>query len=215
MATTLYLIRHSEVCSKSFINSIKNDISFQDNIERSVLSVVGEARASKLSKLNELKNIDAVYSSNYAKAIGTAKYIADENNIILNIDDRLNERRIGNIENVEWNEFNREQMKDFDYKLPEGESINETKQRIVESVKNILMFETDNRVAVVSHSTALTCLLSAWCDVGKNYQGDLILSYKDDTIMDGDWTAPMMYKVVFDGMTVLSLEVIDISEIFE
>ena len=106
-------------------------------------------------------------------------------------------------------------MKDFDYKLPDGESINETKQRIVESIKNILMFETDNRVAVVSHSTALTCLLSAWCDVGKNYHGDLILSYKDDTIMDGEWTAPMVYKVTFDGLTVLSLEQIDISEIFE
>ena len=212
MATTLYLIRHSDVCSKSFINPIKNDISFQEGVERSVLSVVGEKRASNLSKLNELKNIDAVYCSNYSKAIGTAKYIADENDVVLNIDDRLNERAIGNIENVEWNEFHREQMKNFDYKLPDGESINETKQRIVESVKNILMFETDNRVAVVSHSTALTCLLSAWCDVGKNYHGDLILSYKDDTIVDGHWTAPMVYKVVFDGMNVLSIEYINFEE---
>ena len=215
MSTTLYLVRHADVCSKNLMNNIKNDISFQDNNERAVLSVIGEERALKLSKLNDFKGIDAIYSSNYSRAIGTAKYIADFNNIIINIDDRLNERRIGDIQDVEWNEFYSSQMRDFDYKLPDGESINETKKRIIESIKNILMFETDNRVVVVSHSTALTCLLSAWCEVGKNYSGDLILSYKDNTIIDGDWTAPMMYKVVFDGMTVLSLEVIDISEIFE
>ena len=62
------------------------------------------------------------------------------------------------------------------------------------------MFETGNRVALVSHSTALTCLLSAWCDVGRNYHNEVILSYKDDTIVDGHWTAPMVYKVEFDGM---------------
>ena len=43
---------------------------------------------------------------------------------------------------------------------------------MVEAMKNILMFETGNRVAVVSHSTAITCLLSAWCEIGKNYDDE-------------------------------------------
>ena len=70
---------------------------------------------------------------------------------------------------------------------------------IVDAMKNILMFETGNRVALVSHSTALTCLLSAWCEIGHNYDDEIILSYGDETIVDGHWTAPMVYKVVFDG----------------
>ena len=147
MSTTLYLVRHADVCSKNLMNNIKNDISFQDNNERAVLSVIGEERALKLSKLNDFKGIDAIYSSNYSRAIGTAKYIADFNNIIINIDDRLNERRIGDIQDVEWNEFYSSQMRDFDYKLPDGESINETKKRIIESIKKT------GRLVIVAEAT--------------------------------------------------------------
>lgn len=212
MSTILYFIRHSEVCSKSFLNIIKNEESFQENNEKSILSVVGEEKARRLSELDELKNIDAVYSSNYVRCLSTAKYIAEANDKVINIDERLGERVIGDIDGIDWYDFHQQQMKDFDYKRDCGESLNETKKRMVESVKNILMFETDNRVAVVTHSTAMTCLLSAWCEVGRNYHNEVILSFNDDTIVDGHWAAPMVYKVEFDGMNVLSIELLDIGE---
>ena len=212
MATVLYLIRHSEACSKNQLNIIQNNDSFQINNEKSFLSVLGEEKACQLSKLEELKNIDAVYSSNYVRCLSTAKYIANENDKLINVDERLGERVIGDCDNLDWYDFHQQQLKDFDYKLPNGESLNDTKKRMVDAVKNILMFETDNRVAIVTHSTALTCLLSAWCDVGRNYQNEVILSFKDDTIVDGHWTAPMVYKVVFDGMNVLSIEYINFEE---
>ena len=66
---------------------------------------------------------------------------------------------------MESKEFHRLQIKDFDYKLEGGESLNQTKKRMVDAMKNILMFETGNKVAIISHSTALTCLLSAWCEI--------------------------------------------------
>lgn len=209
MSTVLYFIRHSEVYSKSLLNNIQNGDSFQNKNEKSILSVAGEVKAHELSEHPELQNIDAVYSSNYSRCIGTAKYIADKNDVKINIDDRLNERLIGDTEGIDWYDYHKMQLKDFDYKRDNGESLNDTKKRMVDAVKNILMFETDNRVAVVSHSTALTCLLSAWCDVGRNYHNDVILSFKDDTIVDGYWTAPMVFKVEFDGMNVLSIEVIE------
>ena len=212
MATVLYLIRHSEACSKNQLNIIQNNDSFQINNEKTFLSVLGEEKACQLSKLEELKNIDAVYSSNYVRCLSTAKYIANENDKIINVDERLGERVIGDCDNLDWYDFHQQQLKDFDYKLPNGESLNDTKKRMVDAVKNILMFETDNRVAIVTHSTALTCLLSAWCDVGRNYQNEVILSFKDDTVVDGHWTAPMVYKVEFDGMNVLSIELLDIGE---
>ena len=83
---------------------------------------------------------------------------------------------------------------------------------MVDAMKNILMFESENRVAVVTHSTALTCLLSAWCEMGRNYDSEIILSYGDETIIDGHFTAPMVFKVVFDGMNVLSVEYLNIVE---
>lgn len=210
METIVYLVRHSEPTPKSNIKYISNDDSGQIRNEKSFLSVSGEKKAEALSKHSELQNIDAIYCSNYVRALETAKYIALENNTIINVDDRLNERKIGQLGDLEWKEFNRLQTKDFDFKLVDGESLNQTKKRIVDAMKNILMFETGNRVVVVGHSTAFTCLLSAWCEIGHNYDDEIILTYGEDTIVDGHWSAPMVYKVVFDGMNVLSIEYINI-----
>ncbi len=212
METVVYLIRHSEATPKSNLKMISNTDSNQIQNEKAFLSVSGEKRAELLSKHPELQNIDAVYSSSYVRALETAKYIALENNTIINVDDRLNERKIGQMGNMEWKEFSRLQMKDFDFKLSGGESLNQTKKRIVDAMKNILMFETGNRVAVIGHSTALTCLMSAWCEIGHNYDDEIILSYGDETIVDGHFSAPMVFKVVFDGMNVISLEYLNIIE---
>ncbi len=212
METVVYLIRHSEITPKSNIKNILMNDDFQTTNEKNFLSVKGEKMAEKLSQIEELQNLDAVYSSNYVRALATAKYIAFENHTIINIDERFNERKIGDFTDIDSKEFHRQQVKNFDYKLPNGESLNQTKKRMVEAMKNILMFETGNRVAVVSHSTALTCLLSAWCEIGYNYNDEIILSYKDETIIDGNFTAPMVFKVTFDGMTVLNIEYIEIPE---
>lgn len=210
METVVYLIRHSEATPKNNLKNISIHDSKQILNEKSFLSVSGEKRAEELSKMEELQNIDAVYSSSYVRSLETAKYIALENNTIINIDDRLNERKIGDMGDMDWREFYRLQMKDFDFKLSGGESINQVKKRMVAAMKNILMFETGNRVAVVSHSTALTCLLSAWCETGRNYNGEIILSYNGESIIDGSFTAPMVFKVVFDGMNVLSVEYLEL-----
>ena len=210
MNTTIYLIRHSEPTPKVNLKFINSKDSSQIANEKVFLSVSGEKRAEELSKKEELQDIDAVYSSNYVRALGTAKYIALENNTIINIDERLNERRIGEIGELSQKEFERLQKKDFDFKLSSGESFNQTKKRMIEAVKGILMFETGNRVAVVSHGTALTALLSTWCEIGYNYDEDIILSYNEKTIIDGNWTAPHVIKVVFEGTTVKDIEYLNI-----
>ena len=208
--TVLYLIRHSEATPK---NNFK-DISYHDNDqlsnEKIILTVSGEKRAETLSTCKELQNIDAVYSSSYVRALQTAKYIALENNLIINVDDRLNERKIGTMGKLDWKDFHRLEFKDFDFKLPSGESFNQTKKRMIEVMKSILMFETGNRVAIVSHGTALTALLSTWCELGYNYDGDIILSYNEKTIIDGNWTAPHVIKVVFEGTVVKDIEYMNI-----
>ena len=97
METVVYLIRHSEVTPHANIKNISMHDNKQINNEKAFLSVSGEKRAERLSKHKELQNIDAVYSSNYVRCLETAKYIALENNTIINIDDRLNERKIDEI----------------------------------------------------------------------------------------------------------------------
>ena len=89
METVVYLIRHSESTSKNNLKMISNSDSNQVQNEKSFLSVSGEKKAEELSKHPELQNIDAVYCSNYVRALETAKYIALENNTIINVDDRF------------------------------------------------------------------------------------------------------------------------------
>lgn len=90
--TNVYLIRHSEQLK---INNmlVKNEPSQIKN-EKIVLSVDGEKKAEKISKLKELSNIHTLWSSNYVRAIGTAKYIAHKNHIEINIDENFNERKL-------------------------------------------------------------------------------------------------------------------------
>lgn len=92
MDKNIILIRHSE--QLKIKDTKKFDISNQVNNEKIILSVNGERLAKEISKLNELQNINMIWSSNYVRALATAKYIANENNIDINVDDRLNERRL-------------------------------------------------------------------------------------------------------------------------
>ena len=76
MKTTIYLIRHSiPLNNKEYVNSSD---TLQIKNEKNPLSKEGEQKAKDLSELQELKNIDKVISSNYVRAISTAKYIAEQ-----------------------------------------------------------------------------------------------------------------------------------------
>lgn len=88
MYKEIYLIRHADQYrNNGMANIIENEQIINEKI---ILSVKGEKQAEELSKLNELNNIQELWSSNYVGAISTAKYIAYENNIDINIDLNLN-----------------------------------------------------------------------------------------------------------------------------
>lgn len=95
METTIYLIRHSEQLR------IKGEVFSKDSSqiknEKIPLSINGEFLAQNLSNMEELKNIDVLFSSSYVRAISTAKYIAKRNNIEINIDERLRRTQITEI----------------------------------------------------------------------------------------------------------------------
>ena len=212
MSTVVYLIRHSEVAAKNNIKTIECHDNPQVANEKCILSVSGEKKAEQLSKIEELKGINAIYSSSYVRALETAKYIALENNLIINVDERLNERKIGQLGDMPMRDFERLQARDFNFKLSGGESINQVRKRMSDCLKNILMFEAEERIVIISHATAITSMLSAWCEIGHNYDENVILSYNEQTIVDGNYQAPHVFKVTFDGLNVLNIEYIDISK---
>ena len=160
--TTIYFMRHSKSIKP---NNIKNNDSLQLQNEKWILSEEGELIAKEKSLLEELNNFDVVFSSNYARAIGTAKYFSNE----INIDERFNERKFG-IDN--WNQlpsdFENKQKEDFDYKLNNGESLNEVIKREEDALKDILNNYNGKKILIVGHSTAMAALFSRLCN-NKDY----------------------------------------------
>ena len=99
MTTTIYLIRHSKQLRD--YGQILTSESTQEQNEKIILSVEGEAEAKNLSKNKKLEDISEVWSSSYVRAISSAKYIAERNSLKINIDSSLNERRLRRLSGIE------------------------------------------------------------------------------------------------------------------
>lgn len=100
MNTIVYLIRHSEPF-KIHRGTVKTNESILIENEKTPLSIDGERLAERISSLSEFKNLDLVYSSNYVRAMSTAKYFSSSNNLKVNVDERFNEKyELINIENI-------------------------------------------------------------------------------------------------------------------
>ena len=191
---TIYVMRHSEPLKPINLN---NKDSLQIQNEKWGLTINGEKLAERKSQLNELANFDMVISSNYVRAISTAKYFTKDK---LFIDDNFGERKFG-INN--WDElpkdFGKKQFDDFNYKLPNGESINEVIEREYNSLINILNSYYDKKILIVGHATALASLLSKWCEI----------DYTDGYKFDGKWSYCETFKLEFDDNNdLISIETI-------
>lgn len=97
--TTLYLIRHSKPLK---VNNNSNKDSLQIQNEKLSLSVEGENIAREKMNNKELSNIDIIYSSNYVRTIQTAKYLAKKNNLEINVDSELGERKLEKILGINY-----------------------------------------------------------------------------------------------------------------
>lgn len=154
--TIVYLIRHAETVDENGIRNTNEDSQMIN--EKEILSVYGEEQSKRLSENEELTNIDVIWSSSYTRAKATAKYIANSNQLPINLDSNLSERKLGNLK--ELGEFmkdkktrdpSQEQLLDRDFKTSDGESVEETKKRMTEFFDRILKEYEGKKIAVVSH----------------------------------------------------------------
>lgn len=162
--TIVYLVRHAETVDENGIRNTNEDSQMIN--EKEILSVEGEEQAKKLSGADELNNIDVIWSSSYARAKATAKYIAKNNNLPINLDSNLSERKLGNLK--ELGEFmkdkstkdpSQEQLLDRTFKTSDGESAEETKQRMNKFFDRILKDYEGKRIAIISHRRSNKVLL--------------------------------------------------------
>lgn len=191
---TIYFVSNNLV---SNINVVyPKSTTFNEVRKNTMLSSKGEEEAKKLCNLNALSNIEVIYSSSYFGAMNTSKYIADKLNLDIILDERLGERVVGELGCNEYRFLKGMQEHDFDYKLNQGESINDVMKRITSCVKEILQSDYEN-ILVVSHNITLLSLFIKWCNKGFNLDDRLILDYHDDIIFDGAFHEMDILKVNF------------------
>lgn len=198
----IYLIRHSEAVKiKEANNTLTN--------KQIGLSELGDINALEFSELKYFENIDEVYSSDYVRAVDTARYIADKNHIKLNVSENLGER-IGGIPdfNITPKEYFKYQLEHPNFKFKGGESLNEVKKRMM-NVINYIIFKKDNiNVVLVSHGAAITFLLSEWCNIEitniENKQRKI--KYKDNVIFNDRIEILEIFRLTFEQKDLINIE---------
>lgn len=206
MKTIVYVSRHSEPLRNLLGDYNANEFE-QIRNEKNILSVNGEEKAKLMSEKEELNNIDVLYSSHYVRAMSTAKYIAEKNNINLNVDERLGERKFG-ISSMSLlpKDFFEKQIYDWDYKLENGESLNEVSLRMEAVFDEIINKNKEKNIAIISHGTALTCLLKNYCDIKFNEETKLVeIYFNNKLILNGHWGAPELFKLTFEDNNLIDI----------
>ena len=209
--TIVYLIRHSvRMNNEEKIESYKTSQSNLLKAEKNILSIEGELRANILSDEAELQNIDVVYTSNCVRTLQTAKYMLYKQNLKANIDERLDERRVGIPNDKEVPDHFTRQYLDEDYKTVGGESQRDVRTRMLEIFNEIIDKNKGKRIAIFSHGFAICFLLMNWCELKSISENrEIKLDFKGKNIINKKINSPDVFKVVMDD----NKNVIDIQNI--
>ena len=186
------------------INNDYNNESLQLQNEKMPLSIEGEELASNISKESELQNIDVVISSNYVRAMSTAKYIANANNVNLIVNSAFGERKFGiNSWDDLPTDFGLRQNNDENYKLEDGESQKEVRERVYKALMDVVDKYKDKRIVIVSHGSAILWLLKQWCDVNLV---DKYVMFNGKIILEDNVFNCTTFKLEFDDRKLVNIE---------
>lgn len=146
--TNIYFIRHAE---PNFEN--------HDDMTRE-LSAKGLKDRELVTKFLMDKQIDAVVSSPFKRAIDTVRDFADKNGMDITVIADFRERRVDSCWIEDFTSFSKKQWEDFTYKLSDGECLAEVQARNIAALNKLLDDYQDQNVVVGSHGTALSTIIN-------------------------------------------------------
>ena len=171
------------------------------------LSVEGEERAKALMAISELRGADLAVSSPMARTISTIRYILEADKIPYQLDERLRELEFGGMPAIPPAEhqsklddksgpnprdnFLARQWEDQDLAQEDGESIRQCRERMTESITQIVRENTGKKILVSSHGAAISSYLSG------------VIPGVDDSFVRRV-NQPDVFKLVFEGDQVKS-----------
>ncbi len=180
-------------------NLLLDGISYENNSNLEIirmlrpLSSKGERISNKISESKEFQNIEKIYSSFYSSAISSAKYLSEKLEININMDDRLNDCKVGSLGSKNMKMVKGLQDHEFTYKLPNGESLIDVGTRINNFIQNVI--NKDEECIIYSHKRAILGFLLKYTKVGYNLDDNLILEYNGKLIYDDSDTDIDIYEI--------------------
>lgn len=181
--TNVYFIRHAE---PNFDN--------HDDMTRE-LSAKGLKDRELITGFLLDKQIDAVISSPFKRAIDTVRDFANKNGMDITIIDDFRERKVDSCWIEDFTSFSKKQWEDFTYKLSDGECLAEVQQRNIVALDKILDDYRDQNIVVGSHGTALSTII--------NYY-DKTFGYNE--FDDIRHLMPWVVQFAFDGKELIQIK---------
>ncbi len=133
------------------------------------LNAQGKQQVAALAKFVRHIGMGALYSSGLRRAQETAEMLVQSLGFAPILDKRLRERNIGLWQGLRLDEMEAwypgeyaDMLGDIDgYRVPEGESRNDVRKRVMAALEDILANTTHETVGILSHTTAIKIMLAA------------------------------------------------------
>ena len=149
------------------------------------------------------------------RTLETAKYLLEKQNLKINLDNRLDERRRGRPNDDIYPDWFTKQFLDENFKTVGGESQKDVRKRMDEVISEIIKNNKGKRIAIFSHGYAIIYYLLKYCKlISVNADRNITFSFNDKVVFDKKISAPEVFKLVFDSNDkIISIENLEFDDL--
>lgn len=159
MRTRLIFVRHAEAEG----NAMRRFHGWTD----SSITEKGHAQAQSVAQRLKDVPIDVIYSSSMKRTLQTCEYIAKVKNLPIIRTDKLKEINGGDWEDKTWDELPGKwplenetwENKPHLHRMPNGESMVEFQERLLNEVNKIIDDNKGKNICIVTHGTAIRAMM--------------------------------------------------------
>ncbi len=156
--TRVYLARHGEVVNHGVYNG-------QQNVD---ITETGVRQMERLRELLKDKKLAAVYSSDLIRTQKGAEIIATAHGLVPHHFSQFREMHFGRWQGISYMEVIERYPEEFSkwiknldsFRIPEGESIADTRSRVVTKLQELVAKHRGEEIALVCHATVNRILLA-------------------------------------------------------
>ena len=170
------------------------------------LSIEGELFAKNISDLKELESVEKIYTSIYTSAVCSAKYLSSKLDLKINMNMDFNDCLVGNLGAMSMKRLKEMQEHDFNYKIQEGESLNEVGNRLDKAIKKVI--NNEEKICIFTHKRAILGYLLKYTSVGYNLDDKLILEYNETLVYGGADNDYDVHELTFNDNELVDIKCI-------